>query len=609
MKKLGFFKSIQFKFVLIYTLLMLLAMQFVGVFFTDQMENSAVKNFNSSLKQETNLLSYNIGKAIKESKEASKTDQADLRNKIKDLLAGDNIRNFKVVEVLDQTGTILATSDPQKKNDVGRRTNSQFKMRKVLTASHTEINSRRNDETGEKFQVATTPIVFDNTQYGLLYIEKSMDDVYSNLYATNKILATGTVLALILTAFLGFFLAKTITKPLAQMQRQAMAISQGNFSRKVQKYDEDEIGQLALSFNNMTEKLKEANATTESERRKLRSVLAYMTDGVIATDRDGHVILMNNRSEELLGVYRQNVLGQSIIELLKLQEDYTVSGLYKIEDAINLDFSSEDKKEILRANFSVIKKDNGAVNGIIAVLHDVTEQEIIEMERREFVSNVSHELRTPLTTMRSYLEALQDGAVLDEILRTKFLDVTQTETERMIRLVNDLLQLSKLDAKDYTIEQQRTDFVEFLNRIIDRFEMSKKQNIRIKRNLPKNAIIAYIDRDKLTQVIDNIISNAMKYSPEGGAITFRILRVGDFLKASISDQGVGIPKDNLDKVFRRFYRVDRARSRKLGGTGLGLAIAKEMIEAHGGKIWAESEWNKGTTIIFTLPLFKEDQKL
>ncbi len=609
MKKLGFFKSIQFKFVLIYTLLMLLAMQLIGVFFTDQMENSALKNFNSSLKQETYLLSYNIGKAIKESKDTSQTDETDMRNKIRDLLAGENSRGFKVVEVVDQTGIILATTNSQQSNEVGRRTNNNFIMKQVLQETGTNLTTKKDTVTGGKIQVATTPIKFDNTQYGILYIEKSMDDVYSNLYSINKILATATILALLLTAILGFFLAKTITKPLAQMQRQAMAIAQGNFTRKVQKYDEDEIGQLALSFNNMTEKLKEANATTESERRKLRSVLAYMTDGVIATDRDGHVILMNNRSEELLGVYRQNVLGKSIISLLKLQDDHSVTALYKIEDAVNLDFSTDEKKQILRANFSVIKKDNGALNGIIAVLHDVTEQEIVEMERREFVSNVSHELRTPLTTMRSYLEALQEGAVLDEKLRTKFLDVTQNETERMIRLVNDLLQLSKLDSKDYTIEQQRTDFIEFLNRIIDRFEMSKKQNIRIIRNLPKNVIIAYIDRDKLTQVIDNIISNAMKYSPEGGAITFSVLRVGDYLKASISDQGVGIPKDNLSKVFHRFYRVDRARSRKLGGTGLGLAIAKEMIEAHGGNIWAESEWNKGTTITFTLPLFKEDQSL
>lgn len=608
MNKLGFFKSIQFKFVLIYTLLMLLAMQLIGVFFTDQMERNAFKNFDTTLTKETNILSYNVGEAIKEANQTSQGSTINANQKIQEQL-NEFGSGLKEVEVIDQTGKIIATTAQDRNQLIGKQTTSNFIMREVLTSSNTNLYTRKDPNTGERIRVATAPIKIDNQQYGILYIEKSVEDVYSNLRSVNQILATATAIALILTAVLGFFLARTITKPLGQMQRQALAISQGNFTRKVRKYDEDEIGQLALSFNNMTEKLKEANALTEGERRKLRSVLAYMTDGVIATDRNGNIILMNNRSEELLGVYRQNILGKSIIHLLRLQEDYTINVLYNIEEAINLDFSADDNKQILRANFSVIKNENGAVNGIIAVLHDVTEQEIIEMERREFVANVSHELRTPLTTMRSYLEALQDGAALDEALRTKFLDVTQNETERMIRLVNDLLQLSKLDSKDYTIEQHRTEFVEFINKVVDRFEMSKKNNIRFIRKFPKKPVIAYIDRDKLTQVIDNIISNAMKYSPEGGVITVAVIQVGDYLKASIRDQGVGIPKDNLEKVFHRFYRVDRARSRKLGGTGLGLAIAKEMIEAHEGKIWAESEWNKGTTIQFTLPLFKEDQQL
>src|SRR5690606_7996279 len=240
-------------------------------------------------------------------------------------------------------------------------------------------------------------------------------------------------------------------------------------------------------------------------------------------------------------------------------------------------------------------------NGVIAVLHDITEQEKLEEERREFVSNVSHELRTPLTTMRSYLEALSDGAMKDDNLGPRFLGVTRNETERMIRLVNDLLQLSRMDSRNYQLNKNWVDFVKFLNHIIDRFEMTKERHVTFKREFPNKEIFVEVDEDKLTQVIDNIISNALKYSPEGGRITYRIKELDGKIEISISDQGIGIPKENLEKVFERFYRVDRARTRQLGGTGLGLAIAKEMIGAHGGDIWAESKEGKGTTILFTLP--------
>jgi len=250
---------------------------------------------------------------------------------------------------------------------------------------------------------------------------------------------------------------------------------------------------------------------------------------------------------------------------------------------------------------SVIQRETGFVNGLIVVLHDVTEQEKLDAERRDFVSNVSHELRTPLTTMRSYLEALKEGAIKDDTLGPRFLSITQLETERMIRLVNDLLQLSKMDRRNFEINPAWVDFVTFFNYIIDRFEMTKERNVHFRRLFPKEAVFVEIDEDKLTQVIDNIISNALKYSPEGGTITFRVKVLDDKIEVSISDQGIGIPKENIQKVFERFYRVDRARTRQLGGTGLGLAIAKEMIGAHGGDIWAKSKEGKGTTILFTLP--------
>lgn len=603
MNKVGFFKSIQFKVVLIYTLLILLAMQLIGVYFADRVKTITLDSFENSLESQSQLIAWNVGEAIRQAQESNVEDPNHVADQIQNQLLEIDA-NIREIEVIDDNMVIVA-ADEKHRDAVGKRTTNQLAVQNLSSTSTNKFR-RADRSSGERVDIVTTPIMVDNHRYGMLYVEKSFENVYEQLQQINQVLATATIFALLVTAILGFFLARTITRPLVQMQRQVMAVSQGNFTRKVQMTEPDEIGKLATSFNNMTLKLREANATTESERRKLKSVLTFMTDGVIATDRKGNVVLMNNRAEQLLNVYRHDVTGNSILDLLKIRKDYKIMDLYNIENSIVLDFSTDDETILLRANFSVVKKDSGLANGLIAVIHDVTEQEQIDMERREFVANVSHELRTPLTTMKSYLEALQDGAVEDAALASKFLGVTQRETERMIRLVNDLLQLSRLDSKDYKIHLERTDYLAFCQSIMDRFEMSKKQNIEFVRQFPKGSFYVLMDRDKLTQVIDNIISNAIKYSPEGGIITFAIRRRGNKIRTMISDQGVGIPKENLPKIFNRFYRVDRARSRKLGGTGLGLAIAKEMVEAQGGEIWAESDWNRGTTIHFILPLDRRD---
>jgi two-component system sensor histidine kinase VicK len=472
----------------------------------------------------------------------------------------------------------------------------------------TEDEMYVDENTGQRVWVLTSPILSNSEVKGAVYLIGDIETVFSQLDDINEILFSAAILALAITAILGITLARTITRPITDMRRQAVALGKGNFSRKVKVYGQDEIGELAVTFNNLTKRLQEAQATTEGERRKLSSVLSYMTDGVIATDRRGRVILINEPASKMLSVSREDVISQPIVSLLDLEEEYSFDDLLNEQDSVILDYSTHDRHYVLRANFSVIQKETGFVNGLITVLHDITEQEKIEMERREFVTNVSHELRTPLTTMRSYLEALADGAWQDPDIAPNFLDVTQTETERMIRLVNDLLQLSKFDSQEYNLTKKDTDFIEFFNKIIDRFEMTKSRDVTFRRKLPRYPIYVTIDQDKLTQVIDNIISNALKYSPDGGLVSFKVEEHGNTIQVSISDQGMGIPKKSLDLIFERFYRVDRARSRKMGGTGLGLAIAKELITAHGGHIWATSIEGKGTTIFFTLPadLSEED---
>ncbi|MDP1418633.1 cell wall metabolism sensor histidine kinase WalK [Peribacillus simplex] len=606
MKKVGFFRSIHFKFVLIYVLLIFVAMQIIGVYFVGELEENLVGNFTKSIKGHVNLLTYSIGEEMeKERGEEDPTLEEAIDTILRDR---DNSSNdISEVRVIDtRSRRVIGTSAPGNQDIVGKKT-TEVLIKNTLTFGKEVSDVFRDQKIGRRLWVLSTPIEANGEVIGAVYVIAEMENVFEQMDEINSIFMTGTAIALVITAILGILLARTITRPMSDMRKQALVMAKGNFSRKVRVYGDDEIGQLAVTFNNLTKKLQESQSSTEGERRKLSSVLANMTDGVISTDRRGRVNLINEPAAQLLNVSSETVMNQPIIEVLGLEEEYKFEDLLEERESIILDYSKKNRPFVLRGNFSVIQKETGFVNGLITVLHDITEQEKIESERREFVANVSHELRTPLTTMRSYLEALAEGAWKDEEIAPSFLSVTQNETERMIRLVNDLLQLSKMDSKDYRLKTGWVNFNKFYDHIIDRFEMTKNDDITFKRDLPKEAYFVDIDEDKITQVLYNVISNSLKYSPEGGQVTFRVRASDGIIIVSITDQGVGIPKNVIDKIFDRFYRVDKARARNLGGTGLGLAIAKEMVVAHGGKIWAESVDGKGTTVFFTLPYEQEEE--
>ncbi|HJF30917.1 MAG TPA: cell wall metabolism sensor histidine kinase WalK [Sporosarcina psychrophila] len=597
MQKVGFFRSIHVKFVLIYVMLILIAMEVIGLYFARELEQTLKTNFTTSIADRMSLVEFSVLEEM--TKKRATDDPQTLEMSLRAVLSGFKSEDINEIRVISAGNLILATS-ADNQSVVGQRSPVEI-VRKSITSKSPDEVINLNLKTRNRVLVRATPIIVDEEVIGTLYLEANIEKVFTQIDEVNQILAGGVAVSLTITIILGILIAQTMTRPISDMRRQAQAMAKGNFSRKVRVYGNDEMGQLAIAFNHLTNQLQESQSSTESERRKLASVLENMTDGVIATDRKGRVSLINDSALVMLRLTRDLVLNRPISSILGLEQEYAFEDLIQIKESIALDFSTKDQPYILRANFSVTQRETGFVNGLIVVLHDNTEQEKIDMERREFVSNVSHELRTPLTTMRSYLEALADGAWKNEEIAPSFLHVTQTETERMIRLVNDLLKLSRMDSKDYDLNKEWVEFNYFFNSIIDRFEFSKSQEVHFVRLLSSNELFVEIDTDKMTQVLDNIISNALKYSPDGGNIRFGITMSDNLIKVMISDDGIGIPQANVKRIFDRFYRADRARSRALGGTGLGLAIAREMIMAHGGEIWAESEEGKGTTIIFTLP--------
>lgn len=603
MQKVRFYKSVQMKLVLIYMLLIIIAMQIMGLYFANKLEATLKTNFETSILERLKIVEFSVKE---EMNKTQNEDGTQLEDNLSTIINGLSSGDITEVQIISSHSRILATSDENNQKRVGQRS-SEAIVQSALNSA-TQMENIALDDSSKRIWVVAKPIQSGGKVIGVLYVKANIESVFDQMNMINKILASGTALALLITMVLGIFISKTITKPISDMRRQAQAMAKGNYSRKVKVYGDDEIGQLAVAFNHLTNRLQEAQSTTEGEKRKLASVLTNMTDGVIATDRKGKIMLINDPAQKLLKSEQNELMGRSLTAVLGLDEEYTFEDLIHMQESVNLDFSTLEQPYIWRATFSVIQKETGFVNGLITVLHDITEQEKIEMERRDFVSNVSHELRTPLTTMRSYLEALSDGALHEPELAQQFLGVAQTETERMIRLVTDLLQLSRMDSREYELNTDFVDFVKFFNRIIDRFEMAKSKEITFIRELPAMPLYVEIDTDKVTQVIDNIISNAQKYSPDGGSIRFTVTANDGELLVEIKDTGMGIPKEQVDRIFDRFYRVDRARARSMGGTGLGLAISREMIMAHNGKIWAESIEGQGTSVFFTLPYDLVDEE-
>ena len=392
---------------------------------------------------------------------------------------------------------------------------------------------------------------------------------------------------------------------LKQLNQKIKDLIAGDYSQVLDMQGNTEITNITNNLNDLSEVIRLTQENLEQESKRLHSILSYMTDGVLATNRRGQITMINDMAKRQLGVVSDEALNQNILELLKIEDAYELRDLITQSPELMIYSQNVNGEYIsLRVRFALIRRESGFISGLVAVLHDTTEQEKEERERRLFVSNVSHELRTPLTSVKSYLEALDEGALYEPVA-PDFIKVSLDETNRMMRMVTDLLHLSRIDNATSHLDVELINFTAFITFILNRFDKIRAQDQEKKyelvRDYPITSVWIEIDTDKMTQVIDNILNNAIKYSPDGGKITVSMKTTDDQMILSISDQGLGIPKEDLPKIFDRFYRVDKARSRAQGGTGLGLAIAKEIIKQHNGFIWAKSEYGKGSTFTIVLP--------
>ena len=606
-----FFRSIQFKIPVLFIFMLMISLQLIVANFLRQLETQMISNFQEQIQLQVGFLKNSVQPIVsKDDKDEVKI--AEISKILQDYPTGSSIVEARV---LDSQGYILGTTNQSQQSVVGTRTTEADAQQVLLTNTVYAYNFTEHDT---RYWKIVSPISSTSgnsgNPLGIISVTTNIESRYTQVKDIGVIFVSSSLIAIVLVIIITFLISQGITKPIAEMKKQTEKIAEGNYTGEVKIYSDDEIGQLGQAINDLSFKIKEAQESTESERQRLDSVLRHMSDGVIATDRRGRIVIMNTAALDILNLKSEKVIGIPLLSILPLDEKVTFRELLETQQERLIHLEEDGEDSIVQCEFSVIQRESGFISGLVCVLTDVTEQQKIDRERRNFVSNVSHELRTPLTSIKSYTEALVDGAWENKEIAPGFLKVIETETDRMMRMITDLLNLSRMDQNRLGLEKEFINMNELVVHIVNRFEMVlqsepyREKNYRILTDITQRDLWVELDQDKITQVLDNIINNAIKYSPDGGRIIVRLMETHTDIIVSVSDEGLGIARKDIPHLFDRFYRGDKARSRAMGGSGLGLAIAQEVVQLHGGKIWVNSIENKGSTFFVSLPYipFEED---
>ncbi len=641
------YRSIQLKVVAIYLLLILAAMQFIGVYLWLNLEQFYNEQNTKTLEQAVRNVAFSareflvkdrqlkqLQREIEELKKTAPSDNQQLaKEQNQQVIRKETSRvelEATVVKLHSDLTNMVRSYSPQEAdakgdtiqlavldsalNPVGKTVGLSFLGTVDLSLLTTALQTGQNRELKAQFQrpgqeqmqdvkLLAIPIKQDETVHGLIYIESGLASIRANLEQVREIVYWAAGGALLIVTMLGSYLASTIAVPIRQLTNRAANLAQGDFSQLIHVKADDEIGQLGDTFNLLTLRLRETLAQIASEKGKMEAMLEYMTEGVIALDSAGAIIHANPTAQTMFGV-SASVLGQPLDQVFDPKQQsfgwrQALASNQTITKQLALPGSAA---RIVRSHAAPFTNPESGQAGVVIVLYDITEQERLEELRRDFVANVSHELRTPLTTVKSYVETLLDGAVDSPELTARFLGVVRDEADRMTRLVSDLLQLAQLDAMSKRERFFLQPIKEMIKDVTSKLAVTFEQKgLGFSLALPESSPLIYAAQDKVQQVLINILSNAIKYTPEGGQVFMSLAELADGVEVLVQDTGIGIPKEDLPRIFERFYRVDKARSRELGGTGLGLSIARQIIESHGGRIGIESEVGQGTAVRIWLP--------
>ncbi len=592
------FSSIRYRFIIIYFLLVFLAMSIVGFFITTQLENIQLEMTSKSMKTHiTSIIASSISLQSENWEENISNIEESISSKVQ---IGYNENVYIILN--NKEKTIIASSVKDSIN-VSAYNSRQIKnslLYKSLEGSVEEINLAENDGIQEKIKHMSYPVKDSKGNIkGIVYLTNRLDYVYETVNESKLMLTKATMIALLITIVLGFIIANGITGPIKDLTLKAKKMSKGNFEQYVDVKSSDEIGQLGSMFNYLTKELKKYISELHREKSKVETTLNYMADGVLTVDLNGNIIHANPVARNILMMSDDNKKYDDLLDKvdLNLSIDNIKDNNWEGTNIFKVD------KDTYQINYAPFKDDKNEIGGVILVIQDITEQYKLEKMRKEFVANVSHELKTPITTIKSYAETLLEGALENREITEDFLNVINSESDRMARLVRDLLKLSRLDYEQTKWNKVELDANLVMKDICKKLKLSaESKKIDLRFNIEEKLPFVLFDKDGLEQIILNVLSNAIKYTSEEGHIDIRTYTEQSNVIISVKDSGIGIPKEDINRIFERFYRVDKARSREMGGTGLGLSIAKYIAEAHNTKLEIESVVNVGTEIRIIIPI-------
>ncbi|MDD6214211.1 MAG: ATP-binding protein [Firmicutes bacterium] len=582
------FRSIQTKIVAIFILVLLSIVTVLGAFLTTNIVRFYNREFSVMMKQ---VFSGSLVSEIE--KRASSDGVSGIAGIVGSYIGPLGIDTYRFYSILDaNTGNVLITSDETKSRSLEKSDN-------IIMAMTGKTGDIVNTE--KRYMDYAVPISTNGALSYIVYIKDTKNEINSITRNVIFILLEALAFAIAIAVILGYFFSKTITKPIRNLTKNAERIAMGSFDKVDIIDSKDEIGILSNTFSYMSSTLHDTIEEVNSEKTKVETILQNMTDGILAFNLSGGLIHINSKAKDILN--------------RKFYDDITFDNFFKeigvnvsmgeflyMKSSAPIERQTTVSGKVIHFTFATFSIEN-KIGGILVVMHDITSQQKLELSRREFVANVSHELRTPITAIKSYAETLIDTPQSDVVIRNRFLEVIVKEADRMARIIKDLLILSKLDEGQFELKPfEKIDLGLFIDGIVEKMFFSAKakhQTLQYKKIDDVPYIIS--DADKLEQVILNIISNAVKYTPDGGIIEIYTGKGYKTVYIKVRDNGIGIPEENLPRIFERFYRVDKARSRETGGTGLGLAIAKQIMDQLGGSIKITSTYGKGTEVTVVIP--------
>ncbi|EIA4160646.1 PAS domain-containing protein [Listeria monocytogenes] len=587
-------KKLWLKIGLSFFILFFVVMVIVGVFSGELMKSTYLNMKESQLEDDAKIL---LQTTNMENLDLDK-DAATIQKSLDPL--GEDIDAR--ITVIDSEGDVVADTkkDPEKLDNHMNRPEVTDILKKGESVG---ISIRESDSLGYSMLYVAVPVKHQGKTDGVLRISISLESVDAAVAKLWGNLALIFGIALVIIAAISVFIARKITRPVREIIEVSTDLANHKYDSRIHGKISGELQDLSISVNTLAESLETQMFEIKQNEQRLNAIVQNLVSGVMLINVDKQVIMTNRTMYQILG--ETEITGKPFYEVIKsFALSQLIEGTFETKTIQQKEIILYFPREmILDASVSPILGENGEITGIILLLYDITQIRHLENVRSEFVTNVSHELKTPVTALKGFAETLLDGAMYDEVLLKKFLTIIKEESDRLHRLIMDILALSRIEQNPVAENVELVDVDEVIEQSARTiFEMATEKNIRV--TIPEKtsaSVMIETDRDKLQQIIINLLSNAINYTPVDGKVEVKLIEQEAEVIIEVTDNGIGIPAKDIDRVFERFYRVDKARSRHSGGTGLGLSIVKHLVENCGGRIEVESQEEVGSTFRVTLP--------